>query len=298
MSKPKVIAVVGPTASGKTSLSIQLAKQFNGEVISADSRQVYKGLDIGTGKITGEEMDGVPHHLIDVAEIDEVYTGADFVRQAAAAIDSINRRGCLPIIAGGTFFYVDLLRGKHQAAPVAANDALREKLEHLSTIELVELLEQKDSRRAATIDQHNRRRLIRALEIIETLGSVPEQTVVESDYDWLVVGIDIEKEQLRQKFETRIVAWLKAGFKAEVEQLQADGVTDTRFQEFGFEYTLMLEHIRGHISEAELVEKFVQKNWQYAKRQLTWLKRDNEIVWVKPENFSEIFRLVEQFIAE
>ncbi|MCA9368441.1 hypothetical protein KC887_09410, partial [Candidatus Kaiserbacteria bacterium] len=168
----------------------------------------------------------------------------------------------------------------------------------LSTNELLELLEQNDSRRANTIDQHNRRRLIRALEIIETLGTVPEPTEAEPDYDWLVIGIEIGKDALRQKFEKRITQWLATGFKAEVERLQAAGITDTRFKEFGFEYTLMLEHIRGHLIEAELIEKFVQKNWQYAKRQLTWLKRDEEIHWVKPENFSEIFRLTTEFLAE
>ncbi len=296
-SKPKIVAVVGPTASGKTALSIELAKEFAGEVISADSRQVYKGMDIGTSKVTPEEMDGVPHHLLDVVEPSEIFTGAEFVRLASNAIEDITNRGNLPIIAGGTFFYVDLLRGKMQAAPVAPDSDFRTTLEQYTNQELFELLQSKDSRRANTIEQHNRRRLVRALEVIHTLGAVPEQTETESPYECLVLGIDIEKEVLLKKFEQRITHWLANGFQAEVEQLQSEGISDARFQEFGFEYTLMLEYMRGEITEPELTEKFVQKNWQYAKRQKTWLKRDKEVVWLRPEDTDDASALVKKFLA-
>ena len=296
-TKPKVLAVVGPTASGKTALSIELAKKYDGEVISADSRQVYRGLDIGTGKVTAAEMDGVPHHLLDVADPRETYTAADWQCDATAAIEDILNRGRRPIIAGGTFFWLDLLRGKAGTAPVEPDETLRETLEQQSTEELFAELQTKDPARAATIDPSNRRRLIRALEIVEALGSVPASTSTESPYDWLVIGMDVPKETLQQNFSERIDSWLRAGFQAEVERLLADGVPRERFQELGFEYTLMLDYIDQTISLTELKEKFVQKNWQYAKRQLTWLKRDEEIEWYAPENRCAIFRRTDTFLA-
>ena len=293
--KPRVISVVGPTASGKTSLSIEIAKQFNGEVISADSRQVYKGLDIGTGKVTSEEMSGVPHHLLDIVEPDEIYTANTFVRDAKSAIDSIAGKNHVPIIAGGTFFYVDILRGKMQSAPVEPNQTFRDSLEHYSNEELLELLRSKDSRRAEDVDPDNRRRLVRALEIIESLGSVPETEEVESDYEWLMIGIDIEKEELREKFAKRLTSWLERGLLEEVHEAR-DTLSHERFLELGFEYTLAAEFLDEQISKEEFFEKFVQKNWQYAKRQMTWLKRDNEIEWFKAKNHEVIFRRVEEFL--
>lgn len=297
MSKPKVIAIVGPTASGKTSLSIDIAKHVGGQVISADSRQVYRGLDIGTGKVTTEEMDGVPHHLLDVVDPSEVFTGANFLRQAGAAIDSIKERGHFPIIAGGTFFYVDLLRGKMAAAPVKPDEDFRASLEKYSDNELLELLETKDARRASTIEPHNRRRLVRALEIINTLGSVPEATPTDSPYEWLILGIDVDKETLREKFAARLTEWMDCGLLEEVERVRGE-IHSSRFMEFGFEYTLVAEYLDKEITKDELYEKFIQKNWQYAKRQMTWLKRDEEVEWVNPKDRDGIMQRVDQFLAE
>ena len=194
MNKPKVIAIVGPTASGKTSLSIALAQQFTGEIISADSRQVYQGLDIGSGKVTPDEMAGIPHHLLDIADPMTVYTGIDFVQDAEKALADILKREHTPIVVGGTFFYLDLLRGKVQAAPVLPNQAFRDSLEDLSNATLLKKLYAKDIDRAEKIDPHNRRRLVRALEITEALGTVPKPAETESPYEWLIIGIDIDKE--------------------------------------------------------------------------------------------------------
>lgn len=296
--KPKVIAVVGATASGKTSLSIQLAKKFNGEVISADSRQVYQGMYIGTGKVTNEEMNGVPHHLLDLVPPTSVYTAADFERDASAAIQQVTANGHVPIVAGGTFFYLDLLRGTQQAAPVPPNETLRQELELLSTEELFLKLEQADKARAAAVDQHNRRRLIRSLEIIDALGSVPPVALASSPYEWLIIGIDASKEYLQKCYKQRIDSWLQRGFKTEVETLLTSGVTRERLTELGFEYTLMLAHLDGELSESELRERFVQKNWQYAKRQLTWLRRDEAVAWFTPTDHDAIVRQVETFLAE
>jgi len=278
MQKPKIINIVGPTASGKTSLSIAVAQHFRGEIISADARQVYRGLDIGTGKVTTPEMQGVRHHLLDVAEVTETYTAADFARDAAAALDDIFKRGCCPIIAGGSFFYTEALLHPHSLPAVPPNPALRQALEALSTEVLFETLTTQDPRRATEIDSNNRRRIIRSLEIIDALGTVPQTPTQETPYETLTVGISTEKTTLQEKFRTRIKDWLAHDFAGETQWL-LQTVPPERFQEFGFEYTLMRSHLKNEITEAELIEAFIQKNWQYAKRQLTWLKRDPNIVW-------------------
>ncbi len=296
MTKPKIVAIVGPTASGKTSLSIALAKRFNGEIISADSRQIYRGLDIGTGKVTTEEMDGVPHHLLDVAEPTQKYTAVDFKHDASAAIVRIRNRGHLPIIAGGTFFYLDQLRGKAPSAPVSPDEGFRYSLRDYSNATLHEKIFAADPNRAANIDPHNRRRLIRALEIIHALGTVPAIRSEDSVYEWLVIGVEVPREVLRENFAKRLESWLKMGFKDEVERLLKERLSHERFQELGFEYTLMLAFIKNEISEDELKEKFVQKNWQYAKRQLTWLKRDEDVEWFEPTNTQGIIDRVENFL--
>lgn len=298
MKKPKVVIVVGPTASGKTALSIALAKRFSGEVISADSRQIYRKLDIGTAKVTDEEMSGISHHLIDIADIDTVYSAADFKRDAEQAIAEITNRGHVPVIAGGTFFYVDTLLGKQGSPAVAPSPELRERLEKLSVTELFAQLQEKDPERAANIDAQNPRRLIRALEIVDAVGKVPstEELSVETPYDALVIGIKRDTSDLRERFYKRAQAWLQAGFQSEVENLLQDGVTRERLHEMGFEYQLMLALIDGTITKEEFYEKFVQKNWQYAKRQMMWLKRDESIVWFEAGD-EKVFTVVEEFLG-
>ena len=297
-TKSKILAIVGPTASGKTALSITLAREFNGEIISADSRQVYRGLDIGTGKVTEEEMEGVPHHLLDIVEPTEVYTAEDFRRDATNAITDICDRNRLPIIAGGSSFYIDLLRGKSASAPVSPNALLRKELEKLSTEQLFAKLQATDPKRAATIDPRNRRRLVRALEIVDALGNVPEAAEKASPYDWLIIGVSVSKETLLQNFSLRLEDWLVAGFQTEVEQLLRAGVTRERFAELGFEYTLMLEFIDQNVSLNELQERFVQKNWQYAKRQMTWFKQDSGVAWYSPAALPAIKKRVADFLHD
>ena len=281
--KPTVLAVVGPTASGKTDLAVTLAEAYNGEVISADSRQVYRGLDIGTAKVTQEEKRGIPHHLIDIVDINTIYTGQDFVRDASQAIADITSRGKLPIIAGGTFFYLELLRGTMQAAPVPPNYQLRAELAEQNTTELYTELKKRSPNRALRIDPQNRRRIIRALEITAALGRVPQaNTTAESPYEMFMIALSVEKESLRNRFQDRAAAWLKQGFQTEVEGLLEQGISRQRLEEIGFEYTLMLSYLDKEISKVEFTQRFVEKNWQYAKRQLTWLKRDVSIHWVDP----------------
>ncbi len=298
MSKPKAIAVVGPTSSGKTSLSIAIAKKFSGEIISADSRQVYKDLDLGTGKVTVEEMDGVPHHLLDVADPSSQYNAAEFELDATTAILGIQSRGHLPIIAGGTFFYLDMLRGKHKVPEVPPNDSFRLKLASLTNEELFEELEKLDHSRAETIDRHNRPRLIRALEIIDTLGHVPKVKQTDSPYDWLVIGIDIDKLKLHQHIHKRLIDRFDAGMVDEVQNLHKNGLSYERMHELGLEYRYIAMYLQQEILYPEMFEKLETKTRQYAKRQMTWLRRDKEIEWFKPEDETGIFALVEEFLHD
>ena len=295
--KTKLVVVVGPTASGKTDLAIDIAKEFSGEVISADSRQVYRGLDIGTAKVTETEMRGIPHHLIDVCDIEQVYTAADFKREATAAIEDITKRERVPIIAGGTFFYVDTLLGKIVAPEVAPNPELRAELETKTTTELYEQLRTLDSARAADIDPENPRRLIRAIEIATALGSVPVPDPSESPYETLLIGIETDREELRNRIAARAPNWLENGLKEEVADLLEAGVTRERLQEIGFEYQIALELLDGSLTDQEFIQKFTEKNWQYAKRQLTWLKRDQSIEWFLRKNTEGIFTRVREFLG-
>lgn len=297
-AKPKIVAVVGPTASGKTALSIKIAKLFNGEVISADSRQVYRGLDLGTGKVTEEEKQGVPHHLLDVADPMHVYTAAEFELDASNAILNIHSCNHLPIIAGGTFFYLDILRGIHQAAPVEPDETFRLSLMSHSTCELFHRLHTADPNRAETIDPKNRPRLVRALEIINALGSVPIHKRAPSPYDWLILGIKTHKVRLHQKIHDRLISRLEAGMLEEAEHLHSNGLSYERMHDLGLEYRYMAMHLQQQIKFEEMVEKLDLKTRQYAKRQKTWLKRDKEVEWFEPEDFEAIRQRVEVFLKE
>jgi len=294
--KTKLVIIVGTTASGKSSLAVALAHAFNGEIISADSRQVYRKLDIGTAKLTKDEMQGIPHHLIDVADLSSTYTAVDFKNQAHEAIKQIAGRGNLPIITGGTFFYIDALLERSSLPEVPPNSALRTELEALTNTELLKRLQKLDQRRANTIDPQNKRRLVRALEIAHALGSVPEVAPKEPPYEVLMLGLVAQKEELRKRFESRARTWLQNGFTNEVRALLDSGIERERLHEMGFEYQLGLELQDGTLTEEAFVQKFIEKNWQYAKRQLTWLKRDGSVVWVYPEEGSEIKLLIENFL--
>lgn len=279
MTKPKVISIVGPTASGKSALAIDLALIFNGEVISADSRQVYRELDLGSGKVTTEEMRGVPHQLLDIANLDYIYTGADFVKDANLAISYILKREKLPIIAGGTFFYIELLKGECQSAPVEPNPTLRAELEQLSDEQLFAKLNNLDPERAQNIDSKNRRRLIRALEIIDSLGKVPTISKKEPGFDFLTIGIKIDKDLLKQRIEQRLSDRLEKGMIEEVENLLKNGISPVRLHDLGLEYRYITEYLEGKITYEEMKAKIIVKSLQFAKRQYTWLKRDKSIVW-------------------
>ena len=298
VKKPKAIAIVGPTASGKTALSIKIAKRFSGEVVSADSRQVYRGMDIGTGKVTEAEMAGIPHHLIDIVDTLTAYTAADFKRDASAAILDIHNHHHLPIIVGGTFFYLDVLRGHSPSAPVPPNEAFRMDLESFSTIELFQKLSILDPDRAATIDPKNRHRLVRSLEIVDALGKVPPATTSESDYEWLVLGVEISKEQLHKNIHDRLMQRIEAGMIDEAIHLHKNGVTYERMDQLGLEYRYLAKYLHQELSKEEMIDTLETKIKQYAKRQMTWLKRDTAIEWFEPGNCEVMFKRIEEFLSD
>ncbi|MBP9750208.1 MAG: tRNA (adenosine(37)-N6)-dimethylallyltransferase MiaA [Candidatus Pacebacteria bacterium] len=293
----KIVVIVGPTASGKSSLAVHLASHFNGEVISADSRQVYRTLDIGTEKITEEEKAGIPHHLIDIVEPETIYTASDFLRDADAAIDDITIRHKLPIVAGGTLFYVDSLLGNFSHANVPPNRELRAHLEQRSNDQLYAKLLEKDPTFAASVDKHNPRRLIRALEIIEAKGKVPGLTP-QKRYEALIIGIDIDRDLLRERIATRLKETLTRGLIEETKKLLAAGVSKERLNEIGLEYRIVLEYFDKLIPEAMLEEKLVNKVWQYAKRQRTWLKRMENVQWINVGEKERAVELVRGFLEK
>lgn len=268
----QILCIAGPTASGKSSRAVAEALARNGEVISVDSRQVYRTLDIGTEKITREEIQGVPHHLIDICEPEETYSAGDFVRDADALIAEIAARGKLPILAGGTHFYFDaLLWGL--PAEIEPNPRLRAELEALTTAELFARLNTLDPRRAGSIDPQNRRRLIRALEIIAVHGHVPERALnqpLRYDAEWII--IDPPKEELRERIDTRLKSAFDRGLIDEVRRTR-ERVGDARLNELGLEYRIVGEYLRGERSEVSLLSTLSAKLWHYARRQKAWLRK-------------------------
>ncbi len=293
MSKPKIIAIVGPTASGKSALGVYLAQKLGGEVISADSRQVYRGLDIATGKITKKEMAGVPHHLLDVVSPKKQFSADDFVRFASLKLSMIYHTKKIPIVVGGTGFYVDALLGRLVLPNVPPNPKLRAQLEKKSVAQLFSILQKLDPRRAKTIEPNHKRRLIRAIEIARALGKSPMPKTQEK-YDVLWLGLAPTPVQLKKNIRSRLFARMKAGMIAEAKRLHAQGLSYKRMEELGLEYRYLAQYLQGKISRAELEQEIERGNIKYAKRQSRWFKRNKDIHWVK--NKTQAFVLARQFL--
>lgn len=303
-----LIVICGPTATGKTALAIELAERFSGEIISADSRQVYRGLDIGSAKATPEELTRIPHHLIDVADISETFSVADFKEQATSAIADIRSRNKLPIICGGTGMYISALIDNHSLPPVAPNPQLRAELDTLSTEALADKLLHLDPVRVQSIDVHNRVRLIRAIEIATELGAVPKLTRSSSpnaedtsgtnfENNLLIIGLMLPKEILTKHIGQRIHARIPALFE-EIRHLIAQGISTERLKSFGLEYRYGTEYVEGRITEDDFASTLATKTWQFVRRQMTWFKRDERITWFNPISDKEkILARVQDFLA-
>jgi tRNA dimethylallyltransferase len=292
---PKIVAVVGPTASGKSALAVEIAKKYNGEVISADSRQVYVGLNIGTGKITKKEMSGVQHHLLDVANPKTQFTVSTYKELADKAITEILSRGKLPIICGGTGFYIEAVVKNVLLPNVPVNKKLRKKLSKKSSLQLFEMLKKLDPARAAAVGQYNAVRLIRAIEIVTALGKVPP-VKIEPKYEVLSIGIKTEKDVLKEKIHARLLSRIKQGMITEAKTLHEKGLTWKRMKELGLEYRALARHLCGETTEQEMIEQLDREIYQYAKRQIQWFKRDKNIQWFPIENTQKINNTIKKFL--
>lgn len=277
-TQPHVIVVVGPTASGKSDFAVELAQKYNGEIISADSRQIYKGLDIGTGKITQEEMCGVPHYMLDICNLDETFSVAEYKRRALPILEDILARNKTPIICGGTGQYTDSLICTQEIPEVKPNYTLRSELEEKDVTDLYQELLTKDNRRAEGIDKHNKVRIIRALEIIDALGKVPEQSNATYLHPTEIYVMDISRELLRNRITKRLHKRLEAGMIDEVKNTidclhVSEQITSQMMRKFGLEYVTITKYLEGILAEDEMREEIITKSMQYAKRQQTWNKK-------------------------
>jgi tRNA dimethylallyltransferase len=291
----KLIVIVGPNASGKSELAVRVAKKFNGEVVSADSRQVYKGMNIGSGKITKKEMFRIPHHLLDVASPKSVFTVTKYRKLAMAAIKRIQTTDKLPILCGGTGFYIQSIIDGIVIPEVKPNWELRRKLEKKTVAELFLILKRLDSKRAKTIEAKNPRRLIRAIEIIKSTGKpVPEIKKQPLPYQILILGIKKNESELKRAIAIRTQKRLKKGMVAEVKRLKKTGLSWVKLESFGLEYRAISQFLQGEIAKERMIEIIKKEDWQYAKRQMVWFKRDNRINWIK--NWREIQSLAKKYL--
>jgi tRNA dimethylallyltransferase len=310
-STSKIIVILGSTASGKSKLAVKLAKKFNAEIISADSRQVYKGLDIGTEKIRKSERQGIKHHLIDVTAPQKIYTVTQYQKTAKKILRQIfkknlpaGRQGKIPIIVGGSGFYIDALIYNYKLPEVPPQPKLRKQLEKKSVDKLFKQLKKLDPRRAKTIDKNNPRRLIRSLEIILTTGKhIPPLTKLVrrpsgkfSKYNFLKIGIKKSPKELRRLINQRLEKTLKRGLIEETKKLHQKGLSWQRLEELGMEYRLVSYYLRGLISRHQMISQMQREIYRYAKRQMTWFKRDKSIKWIK--NYQEAAAIVKKFIPD
>lgn len=283
--KEKVIVILGPTAIGKSSLAVKIAKLYNGEVISADSRQVYKYLDIGTGKITQKEMDNIPHHGLDLVSPKQTYSVVLYQKYALKKIKDILKRGKTPIICGGSGFYIDAVTQNFILPTVPANPILRKELNKNTPEGNYKILLSLDPERALNIDSKNNVRLIRAIEVAKVLGRVPDLAIEppsESKYEFIKIGLALPQENLYNNIETRVKIMFKSGLLNEIEKLTQMKISLDKLREFGFEYY------------NPTLESVISGSRKYTKRQMTWFKRDKDINWFSPKDFLKIKKYINQ----
>lgn len=288
MNKPKVIVICGPTASGKTSLSIELAKKINGEIISSDSMQIYKDMDIGTAKPTKQEMQEIKHYLLDFVEPDQRYSVAQFKKDAEKAIEEILAKNKVPIIVGGTGLYVDSLIYGIEYQEIELDKKYREELEEKAQKEGLETLYEQaqkiDPQAMEKISANDKKRILRILEIYHSTGKTKTQQEIESrknevKYDYKVFALNMEREKLYERINKRVDIMIEQGLIQEVENLCS------KYTEFptamqGLGYKEVVEYLQGKISEQEMIEKIKMETRRYAKRQLTWFRKNKQTIWL------------------
>jgi tRNA dimethylallyltransferase len=292
--KKPLIAILGPTASGKTTISIQIAKQFNGEVISADSRQIYKHMDIGTAKITEPEMEGIKHHLLDVVDPKEEFTLADFKRLALKAINEIHTRKKVPILCGGTGLYFSAIIQNYYIPRIPPQFDLRQKLaqyyEEHGAEELHKLLQEKNPQEAKKIHPHNVRYVIRALEISMVGGEQKKKTQGEPMFEVFKIGMDWPRDVLYERINRRVHEQLDSGLINEVKTLLMKGYNEKLPSMSSLGYPELIEYIKGEVSLEEATENIKKNTRNYCKRQFTWFRREKDIYWVSGEELTEYLK--------
>jgi len=291
--RKKLIVILGPTATGKTDLSIKLAKKFNGEIVSADSRQVYKGMNIGTGKITKREMQGIKHYLLDVASPKRQFSVAQYQEKAVKAIKKIIKKNKLPFLVGGSPFYIYSVTEGWIFPKIKIDKKLRKELEQKNLESLIKTLEKLDPERAMEIDRKNKRRVIRAIEIAKNYGKVPKLKG-KPEFNPLFIGIKMPKEKLKERIRLRLLRMLKQGMVEEVKNLHGQGVSWKKLESFGLYYKWISFFLQNKKTYKETKISLQKETEKFAKRQMTWFKRDKRIKWIK--NSREAEKLIKQFL--
>ena len=298
--KENLFILMGPTAVGKTSLSIRLAKELNGEIISADSMQIYKHMDIGTAKVTKSEMDGVIHHMVDIIEPDESFSVSNYKDMASQIISDINSRSKLPIVVGGTGLYINSLTYNLNFASLAPDIKLRDKLESLGdqfgNEYLHEMLSKVDKESSERISIKDRKRIIRALEIYEITGSTMTEynknfRSINEDYNLVMVCLNMDRAKLYDNINKRVDIMIEDGLVDEVIKILSMGYNKELVSLQGIGYKEIIQYLENNISLDESIDKIKQGSRNYAKRQLTWFRRDNRIKWVDVDDFKNIDEL-------
>jgi tRNA dimethylallyltransferase len=282
--KTKLIIILGPTASGKSGLGIELAKKFNGIIISADSRQVYNGMNLGTAKVTKKEMKGIPHFLLDVISPKSQYSAAQFKKDALKIINKHKNRHNI-FVVGGSPFYIESLINPKDTFDILPDYKLRKTLGKLSVKQLFSQLSIFDPKKARLIDRNNPRRLIRAIEIAKANPHIRKAEKI--NFDVLKIGLSLPRHKLYEKIDKRVDSRFKKGMIDEVRKLKKQGLTWKRLEAFGLEYRYISRYLKSELNKEEMVQQLKYAIHDFTRRQLTWFRKDKTIHWVRNKNQAE-----------
>ncbi len=296
--KPKLVVLTGPTAVGKSDFAVTLAQTFNGEIVSADSMQIYRGMNVGTGKITAEEMQGIPHHMLDIVDVGQDYSASDYIQEATKVIADVTKRGKLPIVVGGTGFYLNGLINGYNFSTTKKDDAVREKWKSIANEKGVayvhEKLKEIDPKSAAEIAPNDLKRVIRALEIYELTGQTRDCSYkTEKPYQELMLVLTAEREKLYERINARVDKMFRNGLVEEVAQF-TDLPDSQAMQSIG--YKEVIRHLQGELTLSNAIEEVKKHSRNYAKRQMTffrWIDCPNKHF---SENKEELTKLMESFL--
>ncbi|MCR5324307.1 MAG: tRNA (adenosine(37)-N6)-dimethylallyltransferase MiaA [Lachnospiraceae bacterium] len=294
----KLLIIAGTNASGKSGLGIELALKSGAEIVSADSRQVFKELDLGSGKVTPEEMKGVPHHLLDVAQPNDFFSLKDYQKLAYTAIDDILSRGKRAYLVGGTGLYVNSVADGYVLSDAQPDAGIRQKVEAMTTEELIDIIKDKDPKLLGSLDLKNKRRLERAAE--KAIANAPAKLPSRPRYETFIIGVTWPREVLYERIRERLVRRLDEGLLDEVRSLRENGATDTFLYKLGLEYRYCLMYLRGEFPDYEsFFEKLFMEIRHLAKEQMTWFRKRKDIHWIDMEKdpFTEADRMIEAFYA-